>query len=125
MNYYSAHLFIDVHCSLKQKKKKIIQPDLIVSIFYSFYQIRSFVHSHSLFLVHCHLSSQASQAHSLDVAAIVKFTPVSQAHSLNVASPTIVNVAAIIKFRPTSPICLKRTSLPPIHFRSVVSVFFM
>ncbi|XP_050260007.1 uncharacterized protein LOC126705100 [Quercus robur] len=30
----------------------------------------------------------------------------SQAHSLNVAGPTIVNVAAIVKFRPTPPICL-------------------
>ena len=89
--------------------------------FFSFYQIRS----HSLYLVHCHLSSQASQAHSLDVAAIIKFTPVSQAYSLNVAGPTIVNVAAIVKFRLTPPICLRRTSLPPIHFRSVVSVFFM
>ena len=82
------------------KKKKyiyiyiyFIQPDLIVSIFYSFYQIRSFIHSDS--------------------------------HSLNVAGPTIVNVTAIVKFRPTLPICLRRTSLPQIHFRSVVSVFFM
>ena len=159
---------IDVHCSLKQKIYiYFIQPDLIVSIFYSFYQIRSFIHSdsHSLSfishssqaplsqrrrhhqahsgtvqlasffflffhfiksgLIHCHLSSQASQAHSLDIAAIVKFTPVSQAHSLNVAGPTIVNITAIVKFRPTSPICLRRTSLPPIHFRSIVSVFFM
>ena len=32
--------------------------------FFSFYQIRS----HSLSLIHCHLSSQASQAHSLNVA---------------------------------------------------------
>ena len=95
--------------------------NLLFFFFFSFYQIRS----HSLSLVHCHLSSQASQAHSLDVAAIIKFTPVSQAYSLNVAGPTIVNVAAIVKFRLTPPICLRRTSLPPIHFRSVVSVFFM
>ena len=33
-------------------------------LFFSFYQIRS----HSLSLIHCHLSSQASQAHSLNVA---------------------------------------------------------
>ena len=39
--------------------------------FFSFYQIRS----HSLSPVHRHLSSQASQAHSLNVAAIVKFRP--------------------------------------------------
>ena len=81
-----------------------VRYNLLFFFFFSFYQIRS----HSLSLVHRHLSSQASQA-----------------HSLNVADPTIVFVTAIVKFRPTPPICLKRTSLPPIHFRSVVSVFFM
>ena len=101
------------------------------SFFFFFFKIWS----HSLSLVHCHLSSQASQAHSLDVAAIVKFTPVSQVHSLNVTGPTIINIAAIVKFRPTPPIYLRRTSLSPIHlrrtslpliyFKSVVSVFFM
>ena len=47
---------------LKQKKKKnlyFIQPDLIVSIFYSFYQIRSFIHSHSHSLSFISHSSQA------------------------------------------------------------------
>ena len=61
MNCYSAHLSVDVHCSLKQKKKKLyfIQPDLIVSIFYSFYQIQSFIHSHSHSLSFISHSSQA------------------------------------------------------------------
>ena len=51
---------IDVHCSLKQKIYiYFIQPDLIVSIFYSFYQIRSFIHSDSHSLSFISHSSQA------------------------------------------------------------------
>ena len=108
-------------------KLTLVRYNLLLLFFFSFFFFFSFyqIWSHSLSLIHYHLSSQASQAHSLDVAAIVKFTPVSQAHSLNVAGPTIVNVTAIVKFRPTPSICLRRTSLPLIHFWSVVSVFFM
>ena len=38
--------------------------------YFSFYQIRS----HSLSLIHCHLSSQASQAHSLNVVGPVSLS---------------------------------------------------
>ena len=164
MNCYNAHLSIGVHCSLELKKIIIIifysqhsftlsrsehsftlssslssptrppqaHPGTTCFFFlFSFYQIRS----HSLSLFHCQLSSQASQA-----------------HSLNVAAPTIVNVAAIVKFRPTPPICLdallfRRSTLgqslssscgcfgfliwvysstdPPIHFGFFIWIHFM
>ena len=59
MNCYRAHL------SKAKKYIYFIQPDLIVSIFYSFYQIRSFFHSHSHSLSFISHSSQAplSQRH--------------------------------------------------------------
>ena len=53
MNCYRAHL------SKAKKYIYFIQPDLIVSIFYSFYQIRSFIHSHSHSLSFISHSSQA------------------------------------------------------------------
>ena len=79
MNCYSAHL--------SKAKKNIyiyiyfIQPDLIVSIFYSFYQIRSFFHSHSHSLSFISHSSQAPlsqrrrhrQAHSSTVQLASSF----------------------------------------------------
>ena len=67
MNYYSAHLFIDVHCSLKQKKKKKI-------IFYSagphclyflFILSNLVIHSLSFSLSLVHLSFLSSSTLSM------------------------------------------------------------
>ena len=52
--------------------------------FFSFYQIRS----HSLSLVHRHLSSQASQAHSLNVANWTIFNVVGPVSLSQLRSPT-------------------------------------
>ena len=52
--------------------------------FFSFYQIQS----HSLSLIHCHLSSQASQAHSLNVAGSTIVNIVGPVSLSQLRSPT-------------------------------------
>ena len=52
--------------------------------FFSFYQIRS----HSFSLIHCHLSSQASQAHSLNVAGSTIVNIVGPVSLSQLRSPT-------------------------------------
>ena len=118
MNCYSAHLSIDVHCSLRKKKKTIFYSTGPHCFYFLFILSNPVIHSlsfslslsfishssqaplsqrrrhhqaHSgtvqlasfffLFfhfiksgLIHCHLSSQASQAHSLNIAGPVSLS---------------------------------------------------
>ena len=76
MNCYSAHLSIDVHSSLKQKKYiYFIQLDLIVSIFL-FILSNLVIHSLSFSLSLSRSSLIPLKLHSLNIVTIVKLTPV-------------------------------------------------
>ena len=76
MNCYSAHLSIDVHSSLKQKKYiYFIQLDLIVSIFL-FILSNLIIHSLSFSLSLSRSSLIPLKLHSLNIVTIVKLTPV-------------------------------------------------
>ena len=103
MNCYSAHLSIDVHCSLEQKKKLFTAG---TTIFFFFFFILSnpvsFTLSISLSALISSLSSSLSQRRRPDHRQRRRHRQV-QTHAADLP---------------------RRTSLPPIHFRSV-SVFFM
>ena len=71
MNCYSAHLSIDVHCSLKQKKKKIY-----IYIYIYFIHFIKSGHSFTLILTLSRSSLIPLKLHSLNVATVVKLTPV-------------------------------------------------
>ena len=78
--------------------------------FFSFYQIRS----HSLSLVHRHLSSQASQAHSLN-------THFSSADPLQVSCLCLLHVMLwVFDLGITSS-----SADPPIHFWFLIWIHFM
>ena len=75
MNCYSAHLSVDVHCSLKQKKKNYILFSR-TSLFLFFIHFIKSSHSFTLILTLSRSSLIPLKLHSLNVAAIVKLTPV-------------------------------------------------
>ena len=74
MNCYSAHLSVDVHCSLKQKKKKIYILFSRTSLFLFFIHFIKSSHSFTLILTLSRSSLIPLKLHSLNVAAIVKLT---------------------------------------------------
>ena len=60
MNYYNAHLSINVHCSLEQKQKEVTFYSSPF-FFYSFSHSLSLIHSHSLSLIHWSSSSYIAE----------------------------------------------------------------